>query len=336
VRVAVVEILDATSFSVTAIAFAWFGRPILGLTVALIARSLVSTIAAYLLKPVRPRILLPHDSVSSGMDFGGFITASSLLNIAILSIPALLGGWVIGIAKVGQVQMAISLYSSLLFASAAILRLSFSAYSRIVEYPGELQRIVNNNLEAAALFMVPAIVLFAGLSPAWVPLIFGAKWSALPSLLLAHAPAYLLASVFWGIMSSALLVSGKHRHMFVFLVCFVAVYATLTVLASSRLGPFGVPLAASATHIVLYPFLFSVYRRSLGDVRFKKVAAELLRGAVFTALLWWCAQYWGWMAALIACVCVTFWYLGNSRSLHEFVQLARGLLSRPMIASEEI
>src|SRR4029077_14383080 len=149
-----------------------------------------------------------------------------------------------------------------------------------------------------ALFMVPAIVLFAGLSPAWVPLIFGAKWSALPVLLLAHAPAYLLASVFWGIMSSALVVSGKHRHMFVFLICFVAVYATLTVLATSRLGPLGVPLAASTTHILLYPFLFSMYRRSLGRVRFKKVAAELLRGAGFTVLVWWCAQYRGWVAAL--------------------------------------
>ena len=336
VRVAVVEILDATSFSATAIAFAWFGLPILGLTVALVARSLVSTIAAYLLKPVRPRILLPHDSISSVMDFGGFITASSLLNIVILSIPALLGGWVIGIAKVGQVQMAISLYSSLLFASAAILRLSFSAYSRIVEYPGELQRIVNNNLEAAALFMVPAIVLFAGLSPAWVPWVFGAKWSTLPVLLLAHAPAYLLASVFWGIMSSALVVSGKHRHMFVFLFCFLAVYATLTVLATARLGALGVPLAASTTHVLLYPFLFSMYRRSVGDVRFKKVAAELLRGALFTVLLWWSAQSWGWMAVLAACVYVVFWYLGNSRSLVEFVQLARVLWSRSMIASEEV
>ncbi|MGC2697143.1 MAG: oligosaccharide flippase family protein, partial [Candidatus Angelobacter sp.] len=300
VRVAVVEILDAMSFSVTAIVFAWFGHPIAGLAIALVARSLFSTVAAYLLKPVRPRFVLSRRSISRVMGFGGFIAASSLLNILILAIPALLGGWIVGVSNVGQVQMTISLYSSLLFASAAILRLSFSAYSRILEYPGELQRTVSNNLEMAAAALVPAVVLFAGLSPVWVSLVFGAKWSALPVLLLAHAPAYLLSCVFWGVMSSALVVSGKHQLVFVFLMGFVAVYATLTVIATAKLGPLGVPVAASITHIIMYPLLIGIYGRSLGRIRYRKVIGELFRGALFLPLMWWCAEHWGWIAMAIA------------------------------------
>src|SRR6185437_11037807 len=90
VRVALIEILDATAFSVTAIIFALFGRPILGLAVATIARALFSTIAAYVLQPVRPRLRIVRDSLSRIIDFGGFITACSVLNIVILAIPALL------------------------------------------------------------------------------------------------------------------------------------------------------------------------------------------------------------------------------------------------------
>lgn len=335
VRVALIEILDATAFSVTAIIFALFGRPILGLAVATIARALFSTIAAYVLQPVRPRLRIVRDSLSRIIDFGGFITACSVLNIVILAIPALLGGWVVGVANIGQVQMTISLYSNLLFASAAILRLSFSAYSRIIEYPGELQRTVSNNLEMAAMVLTPVIVLFAGLSPAWVPLIFGHKWSSLPVLLLTHASAYWVSAVFWGILSSALVVSGKHRQVFVFLACFVAVYATFTVFATSRLGPVGVPLAASANHILTYPFLFWICRKPLGKIRLKKVGAEFFCGAVFAGLIWVSCRYWiGW-PILLACLYLALWYLGNSRSLLSLVQLGRSAFSRPMVASEE-
>lgn len=337
VRVALVEILDATSFCVVAIGFVWMGHPILGLSVALIARSFVSAIGAYLLKPFSPRLWLFHDSnFSRVMDFGSFVAASSLLNIVIVSIPPLLGGWIIGVANVGQVQMAISLYSSLLFASAAILRLSFSAYSRLLKYPGELQRVINGNLETAALALVPAVTLFAGLSPIWAPLLFGAKWPLLPVLVLAHAPAYLLAAVFWGIISSALVVSGKHRQVCLFLACFVMVYAALTILATAKLGAVGVPIAASATHVLLYPFLFSLYQRSLGKLRYGKLAAEIVIGAVFAAGMWLCAQSQMWMAVPVAGLYVAIWYLRHSHFLNTFARSVRGSLLRPSTAGEKV
>ena len=334
-RVAAIEVLDTTSFSLTAIAFAWSGHTISGLAIALLVRSILSTAAAYLLKGVRPRFFLSKQSIRDVMEFGGIVAASSLLNIVILALPALLGGWMVGIANIGPVQMTISLYSSLLFASAAVLRLSFSAYSRILEYPGELQRAVSHNLETTAAVMVPLVVLFAGLSPAWAPLIFGSKWSGLPVLILGYAPAYLLSSVFWGILSSALAVSGWHRHVFAFLAFFVAVYSALTVVATAKLGPLGVPLAASCTHILTYPFLIAIYRKSLGTLRSRRAVEELLQAVVFLPPIWWSMHRWGWAAMPVTCLYLTLWYLRHFRSLHSILRTGRSFLSRPVVASEQ-
>ena len=54
--------------------------------------------------------------------------------------------------------MGFGLYSTLLFLTAAILRLSFATYSRLAQHPGELQASVDQHLQIVAIILVPVIV----------------------------------------------------------------------------------------------------------------------------------------------------------------------------------
>jgi O-antigen/teichoic acid export membrane protein len=335
VKVAFIEILEAATFSGTAMVLAWLGRPIIGLALALVLRSLLPTVLAFTLKPVRPRLFFCRNTVSTVADFGLFVTGISMVNIAILFVPAVFVGKLAGVESLGLAQMAFSLFSNLLFATAAVLRLSFSTYSRLAHYPGELQKTVNNNLETLAMVLAPAIVLFAGLSPLWVPLVFGVKWQLLPQLLLAQAPGYLLVAIFWGIINPALVVSGKHRLIFYYLAGSTTVYALLTWGLTPRLGALGVAVAYSVNHIVCIPILLRIYASVHGRLRSKKVFTEIALGMVCVALLWAAASYNVAAAAGILVTYSAIWYLRNSHAINIVRMFLQGLLSGSAISPQE-
>jgi O-antigen/teichoic acid export membrane protein len=315
VKVAGIEVLEAAIFSGVAIVLAGFGHAIAGLTAAIALRSLLPTGLAYLLRPARPALLFCRHTVGTVADFGLSVAAGSLVNIAILSVPALFVGKLAGMEALGVVQLAFSLYGSLLFATAAILRLSFSTYSRLVEFPGELQKQVNQYLEGLSAILLPAIVLFAGLSPAWVPLIFGVRWHLLPALLLTLAPGYFFVSVFWGILSPALLVSGKHRQMLLWLAGFLAAYGLLSWRLTRRWGALGVPAAFSAIEVLFHPLLFWMYTRVHGRLRYNRISAEMAAGAISLALLWTATHYNSLAAVMVVTSYLTVWYLRNGQDL---------------------
>jgi O-antigen/teichoic acid export membrane protein len=335
VKVAFIEILEAATFSGAAIVLAWLGRPITGLVLALALRSLLPTVLAFTLKPVRPQLFFCRDTVSTVADFGLFITGISVINIAILFVPAIFVGKLAGVESLGLAQMAFSLFSNLLFATAAVLRLSFSTYSRLAHYPGELQKTVNNNLETLSMVLAPAIVLFAGLSPAWVPLVFGAKWQLLPELLLAQAPGYLLVAIFWGIINPALVVSGKHRYIFYYLAGSTTVYALLTAVLTPRLGALGVAVAYSANHIVCIPILLRMYAGVHGSLRLKKVFTEIAIGMASVGLLWVAARYSIAATAGVLVAYSALWYLRNSHVINLIRVFLRGLLSGVAISPQQ-
>ena len=335
VKVAFIEILEAATFSGTAIVLAWLGHPIAGLVLALALRSLLPTALAFTLKPVRPHLFFCRNTVSTVADFGLFVTGISVVNIAVLFVPAIFVGKLAGVESLGLAQMAFSLYSNLLFATAAVLRLSFSTYSRLAQYPGEMQKTVNNNLETLAIVLAPAIVLFAGLSPIWVPLVFGAKWQLLPQLLLALAPGYLLVSIFWGIINPALIVSGKHRYIFYYLAGSTVIYAQFTAVLTPRIGALGVAIAFSANNIISIPVLLWMYAGVHGRLRFRKVLTEIATGMAFVALLWAAARYTIAGAGIVLVVYSVLWYLRNSHAIRAVRVFVQGLLSGAAISPQE-
>ena len=312
-KVATVEILENIIFYAIALPFIYRGHIENGLASAIVARSWGPTALTYILKPVRPAFWFCFAELAAIADFGLSVAASSLVNITVFSVPAIFVGKLSGMKELGQAQMAFSLYSNLLFVTAAVVRLNLSAYARLIEHAAEFAATVNQHLQILAAALVPAIVLFAGLAPLWAVLVFGQKWQGLSPLLLAQAPGYLLAAVFWGVLNPALLVSGRHRHVLVWLMGFTVFYAALTRVLSPAWGAMGVALAFSATEILFHPLLFWIY--GIGRVDYRKIFPEIILGSGFMGLLWFCARRSLWAAAASAMVYLIFWYARNRKTL---------------------
>ncbi|HYX52496.1 MAG TPA: oligosaccharide flippase family protein, partial [Candidatus Limnocylindrales bacterium] len=179
-KVAIIEVFEALVFSGIAIAFAWKGHALPGLAIATALRSILPTLLSYCFRQSRPALLYDRKAAAGMADFGFFILLGSIFNIAILFVPVIFVGKMVGSDALGEARMAFSLYGNLLFFTAAVLRLSFSSYSRLAEYPGEMQLALRQNLRLLAALLCPAVALFAGLAALWVPPIFGPKWPKLP------------------------------------------------------------------------------------------------------------------------------------------------------------
>lgn len=323
-KVAAIEVLESATFVAVAVLLVWTGHAIAGLTLAILLRGLLPTVLAYCLQPVRPKWFFHCDTLVA-VDFGLAVTASSIVNIAMLSIPALFLGRHEGMAAIGVAQMAFSLYANLLFVTAAVMRLGLSTYSRLSMYTDELHRSVNQHLEILSVVLVPAIAIFSGLSPLWVPWMFGTHWQLLPGLLLALAPGYFFASVFWGVLNPALLVSGKHRQVLLWLVGFTALYALLAYALTPRWGALGVAIAFSVIEIGLHPLLFVMYSRLHGRLPYQKVFLEMAVGAASMILLWELVQRDHTAAFFLLGIYLLFWYVRNAGFMRMLRPLASSL-----------
>jgi len=308
-KVSVIEILENLLFYAIAIPLTWLGHIEAGLATAIVLRRWGPTLLTLILKPVQPVLWCRWAEIGPIADFGFSVAAGSLVNIAIYSVPAVFVGKLAGMKELGQAQMAFSLYSNLLFVTAAIVRLNLSAYARIAEHVLELATTVNQHLHILSAALVPFIVLFAGLSPVWTSFVFGQKWQGLSGLLLVQAPGYLLAAVFWGVLNPALLVSGKHRQVLLWLAGFLVLYSILTRLLSPILGAIGVVIAFSSTEILLHPLLFFVY--GWKRLEYRRLFPEIFLGAGFTGLLWISAQHSPSAGFLCGMSYLTVWCVRN-------------------------
>ncbi len=314
-KVALVELMESVLFSGVAIALALLGHPIGGLAIALLLRSILPTLLAYTLLPIRPSLLFHWNTLGGVADFGLSMAAGSLVNIAMLSIPVLVVGKLAGMQALGVARMGFGLYSTLLFLTAAILRLSFATYSRLAQHPGELQASVDQHLQIVAIILVPVIVVFAGLSPRWVPLLLGPAWRELPALLLALAPGYFLAAVFWGILSPALLVSGMHRQLTIWLAALAVTFAALTWALTPRWGAMGTAAAFSVVEVGFHPFLFRMYARIHGMFAYRAVATELAIAGGFVGALWAASRFHPTATAGLLFLYFALWCARNARAV---------------------
>jgi O-antigen/teichoic acid export membrane protein len=321
-KVAVIEILEALVFVAVAIPMVWLGHTITGLGTAIALRGWLPTGLAYALKPAPPALFFPWRDALPAADFGLSISGGSVVNLAMLSVPVLIVGKLAGMAALGVAQMALSLYGSLLFATAAILRLAFSTYSRLAAHPVELRENVNRHLQILAATLLPVITLFAGCSPAWVPWIFGARWNLLPAVLLVLAPGYFFVSVFWGILNPALLVSGKHRQILLWLFGMTALYASLSLALTPRWGAVGLAVAFSAAEISFHPLLFRLFRRTIGKFDYRKILAEVVLGTAFLITIWDLAARRSMITLPAAGLYLGLWYWRNVEIVEKIRKLA--------------
>jgi O-antigen/teichoic acid export membrane protein len=235
----------------------------------------------------------------------------------LISVPVVFVGKLAGTEALGLAQMAFALYGNFLFATAAVLRLGFSTYSRLVAFPGQLEASVNHHLEILAVVLAPAIVLFAGLGHLWVPWIFGTKWQGLPPILLALAPGYLLASIFWGVLNPALLATGRHRPLLLWLAGITFTYAALTWLLTPRWSALGVAAAFSFSQALLLPALLRIFRPTCVRLRYNITFREISIAAAFLLALSYTASKSAEETIAVIGIFLGWWYWRNRAAIDE-------------------
>jgi len=320
-RVAIVEVLDTGLFASIAILGSLLMEPIFALSIALIARSAIPAISALSIRPHRTRLRWLNQSESEiriGSTFGSSVALSSLVGIGMLWVPALFVGKQRGMAELGLLQMAFSLYANLLFATAAILRVNFSKYSRLMNHGDELRRALKQDLEILACCMIPVIVLCCGLSPGILPLVLGPKWAGVPLFLLTLAPAYLVLSVFWAVFNPALLAAGKHKEMTIMLLGLLISYVLASWAAVDRLGGVGVCSAFSIAQVLFHVVLLFRFKAVYGDISMTKVFSEISIGCVFLVLIWVAAEERLQLAIALSVVYAAVWCVRNLSKLYSF------------------
>jgi O-antigen/teichoic acid export membrane protein len=246
------------------------------------------------------------------------VAAASLVNIAIFSVPVVFVGKLCGMKELGQAQMAFSLYSNLLFVTAAVVRLNLNTYARLVKHAAEFIDTVNKNLRILAAVLVPIVAGFAGFSPLWTAFVFGQKWQGLSLLLLAQAPGYFMAAVFWGVLNPALLVSGKHRQVLCWLMAFAAFYSLLTRILTPAYGALGVAIAFSTAEVILNPVLFGMYGAE--RLEYQNVTFEIMIGLIFVGCLWISSQNNARAACICGAVYLGVWWTRNYRTIRSATQ----------------
>jgi len=312
-QVSIIEIVESVVFYAIAIPLSWMGQIEAGLVSAIVLRSWAPTFITFILKPVRPAFWFRRMDASPVAGFGFSVAASSLVNIAIYSVPVIFVGKLSGMNELGLAQMAFSLYSNLLFVTAAVVRLNLSVYARLIEHADEFTTTINQHLRILVAGLVPLVVIFSGLAPIWTNFVFGQRWHGLSSLLLVQAPGYLLAAVFWGVLNPALLVSGKHHLVLLALGVFLIVYSALTRLLSPAWGAMGVAIAFSTTEILFQLLLFWMY--GIKRLEYRKIFPEIILGAVSIAILSMCAQHNLLVAFLGLTVYLVLWRTRNWNAL---------------------
>jgi O-antigen/teichoic acid export membrane protein len=145
----------------------------------------------------------------------------------------------------------------------------------------------------------------------WTMLVFGQKWHQLSIVLLAQAPGYLLAAVFWGVLNPALLVAGKQRQVLLWLIGFTLLYSILTRLLSPMWGAMGAAIGFSISEVILMPLLFWMYCSDHRKLAYGEIFPEIILGGGSLVLLALCAQHSQWVAVVVAGVYLIFWYGRN-------------------------
>jgi lipopolysaccharide exporter len=303
-RVAAIEVLEPAVFFTTALLCVHSGMLLEGLAIAVLARTVLSVSCAYVLHPIPLRPRWDRTAVAEAFTFGRTIFGASFMNVALLAIPVTILPAVASVQAVGLAQMAFRLYTALLFPTAAVLRINMSAFSRLADQPEEMSNTMRKTVRMLTAAVVPVIIVFASTAPLWVPKVLGSAWTELSALLLITAPAYMLASVFWGVLSPALFVRGKGAVVFRYQVALLIVYGLLTAVFAARFGALGIAGAWAAAHVLLAPMIFRAFR--LAEILDRTVVAQFVLAIVAGVSMYWLASE-GLMGPSVLCL---FAYLG--------------------------
>jgi PST family polysaccharide transporter/lipopolysaccharide exporter len=199
----------------------------------------------------RPRLSFSPGLAREIVQFGRFVTFSSLANFVAHSVDNAIVGLVLGVAPLGFYVFAYSwsvyMTSNL---TSIISSVAYPVMSKVVDDPVRLRRIFSENIRYygyVAFLLSGALSIF---SPTFVAIVYGPVWAPAGVTMQVLAPVGLLLG-YAGIAADALYAIGRSRTVSIFSWIEVGVILTLVPPATIFGGIVGTSLAALAGSAVV-------------------------------------------------------------------------------------
>lgn len=290
-RVAVVELSDIATFTVVALGGLALGLGLVSLAIATVARALVSTGGAWLLARTRPHVGLDRGALSQMARFGiPYATSNALAWLNGAAAPLLVGTFA-GARELGLLQMAYMLIAYPQVLTGILGRVAFPLYAE----SGRLGQSAHAGVERATGDLMRSVgvatIAIAATSPLWVPLLFGAEWAEMSTVMLVIAPVLGVGTAFI-FVTAALNARGHSTMALLPNLVFSALYWTLAILLVPRIGMLGIPLAyiGAVPAFMLYPAL---YRSRIGSLAIGRYLAEFVAISALVPLV-----AYAWLAGM--------------------------------------
>lgn len=286
-RVMLVELFETILFTVVAVGGAWAGEIRLAISAALVLRSALPSVLAFLFRPSPVSLVFRKATWRRVRGFAFATIGNSVLGVLSGFVASIIGARFTTPVHLAYVELAFRLYRQALFVTAAIPRLGLPLYGRQRQINPDLVPITLSHVEQLTLLSGLPLALFAGWSPLWLPLLFGEIWRDGAWTIILFLPGFLLSSCCWGIISSAMIAAHRHRAVFGWNLAFTILYAVATPLL-------GVAGAWSMVNVVLFPWLLQLWFARIPVALAIRLLASWVIGAGVYELV-----HRGWHAAAL-------------------------------------
>lgn len=194
-------------------------------------------------------------------------------------------------------------------AQVVVQRMGFPSFRLLRGAPEGLMRAVERTTNATVFTLTSMVVPMAGLSPLWLPALFGRGWRVASLALLPIGLGFVLAGVI-SVLSGALYTLGQPGKM-------LRGYATMTVLyggsafAATRISvAAGVGVAYAVSRIIGVMMLRSALSRRIGRVSMARSGCVVVLGASAAILLGVTSWYHAWLFLAVAvAILIPLWVI---------------------------
>jgi PST family polysaccharide transporter len=321
-KLGIIEVVDILAFNSCAVAGALLNRSVQGIALGFVLRGLVSTIISYNFAGVNPSMAWNRKVAQNLVAFGiPFSISNFILNVSIYLAPPVLVGSLLGFKVLGFTQLALSLMASFSVLSSVIVRLSFSPLSRIQQDQKLFGIVVGKVTSVTSFIVFPMLVVLVGLSPYYIPLIYGEQWTAVSDIMIVSCLAYTLVPL-WSV-GAALWAIGEAKLMFTLNGLLSVLYWALSAWLIPRLGYLGLPLALSISHAIVFALIIYNYNRFFkGSINLKELFVKIMVVVGIMVIFWVIRRESLWFFIGIIAAFLMLWfkaYVSQGRFIYDAV-----------------
>lgn len=239
---AAAELSDILVFNSVAVALALFGYPYYGILAGNIFRGVVSTFVAHRRARQNIYFLFERSTFKRVARFSfPFSSFIALQWLPIYAGPVVAGSF-LTVRELGILQLAYKTVEYPRVVVTIAFRLSMSVFARAGQTVEEIRQSTQKVVDFLFFLLVPAMIILVGVSPLWVPFVYGAAWLKMTSVMGIIVFPYLIMALMM-ILSSLQSARGNAKASFTFYAIYNCFYWSSLIIMVTKIGFYGAPVA---------------------------------------------------------------------------------------------